>query len=396
MPEPDAMQSPSRFARLAPWIFWVLALLACLVPADLGLGDAGLSDLRSWNALGTLSGVALLVALFGLLPPRLAALAAVFTLCVMLLVRISFFGLVQFAGHGFTNEVFIHLEVESLRVAWNEYRPLFFLALGTLLVVLGMMLFHSRRLVLLARRSAAAVALLALTGVVAGRSGMPEWMLAESVYRWYSPKRLAMPEDELERWRDSGLIEVDLIKKGAFEARAPAQPRNLILLYIESGGLRVIDHPRYPDLMPTLSRLQREHALVPYVHASAYITIEVIVNSQCGTLFPFERESESMAGFDGVAEQLPCLGDVLARAGYRQSYLGGAESSFAGKGNFLRAHGYDTVKGLRHWMQQGLQQRRNHQHQGRLPPRHRPAPRGAGGSGVLNPALALPNLLHIP
>jgi len=57
-----------------------------------------------------------------------------------------------------------------------------------------------------------------------------------------------------------------------------------------------------------------------YFWTSSYITIEGLTNSQCGTLFPFPRGSESMAGGSGLAERLACLGDVLAAAGYHQVY----------------------------------------------------------------------------
>jgi hypothetical protein len=58
-----------------------------------------------------------------------------------------------------------------------------------------------------------------------------------------------------------------------------------------------------------------------------------------------------------MAENLPCLGDVLSQAGYRQTYLGGAGLRFAGKGSFLRAHGFDKVVGQEEWAALGLTQR---------------------------------------
>lgn len=47
----------------------------------------------------------------------------------------------------------------------------------------------------------------------------------------------------------------------------------------------------------------------------------------------------------GFLNRAVCLGDVLTQAGYRQVFLGGASSTFAGKGSFLRSHGYDEVNG---------------------------------------------------
>jgi len=90
------------------------------------------------------------------------------------------------------------------------------------------------------------------------------------------------------------------------------------------------------------------------VHASAFITIEGIANSQCGPLLPFQHDSDSMAAGDKVFARMTCLGDVLQRAGYQNVWLGGAEMGFAGKGAFLQAHGYSELYGLRHWQAQGL------------------------------------------
>src|SRR5690606_21256950 len=61
--------------------------------------------------------------------------------------------------------------------------------------------------------------------------------------------------------------------------------------------------------------------------------------------FQFARGSDSLLGYEGIAEELPCLGDVLARAGYRQTYLGGADLGFGAKGTFLSNHGYTKVLG---------------------------------------------------
>src|SRR5690606_23189858 len=113
----------------------------------------------------------------------------------------------------------------------------------------------------------------------------------------------------------------------------------------------------YPGLMPNLTRLVAEHGLVPHIHASSFVTMEGIVNTQCGTLYPFDGRSEAMAGFDNLLERMPCLGDVLHAAGYRQTFLGGADKSFAGKGRFLSVHGYDKVMGQGDWAAQGLNQR---------------------------------------
>ncbi len=357
--------APARAKPGSPRMRFLLALsgtalaLALFIPPHLALGNAAMPELRSAHLLGTTAAVLALLCLRSLLPKLPAAALATLGLTAMFTIRAVFWGLVEFSGMGFTDEVFIHWQPQSFLVAWGEYRAWCLVAAAGLLLVAGMAWLVAARLWRPSRRMALLLALPALGLLTICRQGLPEWMLIEAAQRWVSPKRLDMPESELQRWRDSGLVTVDLPGKSDIAASLPAQPRNLILLYIESGGVPVMESARHPGLMPNLRRLLREHALAPWLHASSFITIEGIVNSQCGTLFPFERGNETMAGFDGLAEELPCLGDVLAKAGYEQSYLGGADSNFASKGHFLRAHGYGTVKGYEHWIGLGMKARSN-------------------------------------
>lgn len=349
----------SQRTRLSLALSCTALALALFVPPHLALGHAQMRGLQPAHLLGTLAAVLTLVCLRSLLPKIPAVALAALGLTGMFVIRAVFWGLVEFSGMGFSDEVFIHWQPQSFLVAWNEYRAWCLVAAAGLLLVAGMAWLAVSRIRWPSRRVATALVLPLLATALAAHRGLPEWMLIDAAQRWISPKRLDMPESELKHWRDSGLVTVDLPGKSGIAASLPAQPRNLILLYIESGGVPPIETPRYPGLMPNLQRLLREHALAPWLHVSSFITIEGIVNSQCGTLFPFERGNETMAGFDGLAEEMPCLGDVLAKAGYRQHFLGGANSHFASKGPFLRAHGYDAVKGYEYWVEHGLAARHN-------------------------------------
>lgn len=48
-----------------------------------------------------------------------------------------------------------------------------------------------------------------------------------------------------------------------------------------------------------------------------------------------------------------CLSDLLAQRGYRNVFMGGAASSFAGKDKFLRQHHYHEIYGKDEWLQRG-------------------------------------------
>lgn len=354
------IRNPShQLLRRLPYLAALPALAMVLVwPVHVAFDDLGWAPIQAAQLMGSLALIAALALLPSLLPRPLAAVLLTLILATMLIIRLSFFGLVQFSGAGFSNEVFIHLEPKSFALAWEQYRILCLALLVMLagLPVLVWVLVVRQRLTI-RFRYALVLLLGCLTGVAMAHHALPEWMLAEKAHAWFTPKALDLPADEIQRWRESGLVELDLPTKSSVHASAAAPIKNLILIYLESLGQRVIEHPDYPDLMPNLARRLHSSGVLKDYFAAGYITIEGITNSQCGTLFPFDHNSESLAGFDGMAEQQPCLGDVLHRAGYTQSYLGGADTGFAGKGHFLSAHGYDRVLGFSEWSQMGLKSR---------------------------------------
>lgn len=278
-------------------------------------------------------------------------------LALLTIIRLMHLGVVDFSGSGYTVEFFVHLEWQSVKVAWQEYGRLIRrgLILAVLLLLPALLLaFRPPRL----SPGKAALALLAGAGaVVISREAMPEWDLFRAWRQWHAPVAVDVDESHLRQWRESGLVETELRPMHRLAATPSESPKNLILLYMESVGTVLTDHPGWPALMPELRRLLAEHAFVDYVHASSYITIEGITNTECGTLFPYARGNDSLASGDGLAERMVCLGDVLSEAGYRQIYMGGAPLGFAGKGAFLGTHGYDELYGLDEWRERGLNPR---------------------------------------
>lgn len=346
--------APGKRLRLGAWLVLGVLLLLSLVPPFMALGDLGLGFQRLPMLVESLVLLAALACLPALLPSRGTVIVVSLVFLGMLFVRLVYYGLVQFSGTGFSNELFIHLGGRSIVLAWQQYRVLFLLllaAMAALPLALWPLSCKCRHLPL---RFVLPFLALAAAGLAMSHRALPEWMLLEAGWNWYGPKRFGVSSAELAQWRSSGLVDLDLLPKELLQVEAATPPRNLILIYLESVGQAVVAHPAYPRLMPHLAQRMARHNLLPDFHAASFITIEGIVNSQCGTLFPFERNNDALAGFDRLAEHQACLGDVLARAGYAQTYLGGAESTFAGKGHFLAAHGYDRVLGFEHWQEQGL------------------------------------------
>lgn len=156
---------------------------------------------------------------------------------------------------------------------------------------------------------------------------------------------------------------------------APTHKRNLVLIYVES----LEDSYARPDLFGRnlLAPLQQatagaaSFARFEQTEGTGW-TMGGIVSSQCGVpLRPRTMQLRGGNGFwvddegrnvdgnrlhENAAGFLPgvtCLGDILAQAGYRNIFLGGANAEFAGKGLFLLTHGYHQVLDQQDWDHRG-------------------------------------------
>ncbi|WP_413529709.1 phosphatidylglycerol--membrane-oligosaccharide glycerophosphotransferase [Rahnella inusitata] len=122
---------------------------------------------------------------------------------------------------------------------------------------------------------------------------------------------------------------------------------NLVYIYGESLERTYFDENVFPGLTTELSRHKAQSTdftNTKQVPGTGY-TIAGMVASQCGIpLFaPFDgNASSALATF--YPENV-CLGDVLKGAGYTNYFYQGAELAFAGKGTFLKSHGFDHLYG---------------------------------------------------
>lgn len=337
--------------------FILLTGLVLWLPVDWALEALELHRVRRRHVLAVLAILLALVVMLGLIRQRWLWSVVLIGVVVAVMVRLTYFGLVHFSGAGFSDDFFNHLEWQSVQVTFKEYGSWLLLALVAMVALVGLgVLAHQRR----PKWSLwpAAVALgFSLLVLAATRAVLPEWQLIRAWQAWSEPLAMEISADRRRAFTRLNVLDTEVVPKRRVRATAAEQPKNLILVYLESVGVNLANREDWPGLMPNLEQLMAEHAWLDHMWTSSYTTIEGITNSQCGTLFSFRRGSDSLAEGDRLAEELPCLGDVLHRAGYHQVYMGGAGMGFAGKGNFLAAHGYDELLGLEHWREQGLSQR---------------------------------------
>lgn len=137
------------------------------------------------------------------------------------------------------------------------------------------------------------------------------------------------------------------------------KPKNLILIYVESLEQGYSSKAVFgSDLLAPLNGLQgSSFADYQQVPGTGW-TIAAIVATQCGV--PLER----MTIFDGNTQgqvmnsflkNATCLTDLLSARGYRNVFMGGASTNFAGKDKFLSQHHYHEVYGKDEWLKSGAQ-----------------------------------------
>ncbi|MEQ6917887.1 sulfatase-like hydrolase/transferase [Halomonas aquatica] len=129
----------------------------------------------------------------------------------------------------------------------------------------------------------------------------------------------------------------------------PPSPPNLLLLYLESLERTYADRERFGNAYAPLAALGEQAVVFEGIRQldNTGWTMAGMIASQCGTpLMPagllHDRQFEPLGK---VVPGIDCLGDLLADRGYALTYMGGASTSFAGKGVFYRDHGFDRVLG---------------------------------------------------
>lgn len=139
---------------------------------------------------------------------------------------------------------------------------------------------------------------------------------------------------------------------------APTNKKNLILIYLESIENSYSDTKIFEkDLLKPLnieSKTSFSFKNYTQTYGSEW-TIGSFVSTQCGIpLKPIIFDHNHIG--QNINSYLPgvtCLGDILKLHGYKNIYMGGASSSFAGKGKFLSQHGYEEIYGKNEWINLG-------------------------------------------
>lgn len=138
---------------------------------------------------------------------------------------------------------------------------------------------------------------------------------------------------------------------------------NVVVIYLESGE-ETLEDPAVTEVNPyeRLNEATADFGSIDELtqYAGGGWTMAGLVSTQCG--LPLKGIVAASRGeiiddlSGGLKSYLPgasCVGDVLAEAGYRNVFMGGANAAFAAKGLFLSDHGYGAELDLLHWRELG-------------------------------------------
>lgn len=275
----------------------------------------------------------ILLALYGLVAPRhrgqVFVLAAVLGLAGLLSLAHALAD--HFTGEGITYAVLAHLQYGLQRGELGVMRfPALLAVVGAAVAAYLGWLWGALYLVCGQRRRAPS-ALIGWVIVLGALLLLPLHPAAlELRTLWMESSMRDVPLDQDMRWTASP------------ELAGP--PRPMVYLYLESYERGFLDEQLFPGVAPQLRALEQEGLAIHGIATAPFMnwTMGGMVASQCGMVMTPLADT----GADGYRPGVHCLGDVMHDAGYRLSYIGGADLQFSGKGRFYRTHGFDTVIGV--------------------------------------------------
>ena len=173
-------------------------------------------------------------------------------------------------------------------------------------------------------------------------------LFASPVGSFVSAYRASLPASETYAEAVAELAKqgVDFTTRFSPERIGDDPPKNLLFVFLESFETNYLDDSIYPGLSPNLRAISQSS-----LHASNLapkwftgFTVAGMFSALCG--IPFAHQGQANNAMHTLSiEHLPCLGTVLARLGYRQSFIQGSDIAFSGLASLYAQMSYDEILG---------------------------------------------------
>lgn len=156
----------------------------------------------------------------------------------------------------------------------------------------------------------------------------------QDAYVIYKEYRIIQGDDILGKYLSDTESEVKTIK-----------PKNFVYIYLESLDQIFFDEEKFPKLLPNLKATLAQGKKINGIYQAPMTgwTMAGIVSTQCG--LPLSRMATANTYSTEQQKRTTCVGDILSKNNYYLSFMGGADVTFAGKGDFFLQHGFNEVLG---------------------------------------------------
>lgn len=146
----------------------------------------------------------------------------------------------------------------------------------------------------------------------------------------------------------STLYEEEYVTPSQEEISLPEQPRNLILIFLESFEQNYSQSRYYEkNLIPHLTALQTEdnHIKNHQTLSGTNYSIAALVSAHCGIPLRYRKEREIWEN-QYFLPQVTCFPEILQQKGYQTKIIKAADINFTQAGLFALSHGYKEALGV--------------------------------------------------
>lgn len=147
------------------------------------------------------------------------------------------------------------------------------------------------------------------------------------------------------------IYEDNYVSPDEIKIKFPEKKNNLVVIYVESmestfaskdtGGLKDINYiPELTELALNNVNFSKSDKLGGAIQCNgADMTISAIVASNTGVNYKLPIEKNTAEQYETIFPGLYSMGEILEKNGYKNYYMCGSDSAFAGKKMFLETHG---------------------------------------------------------
>lgn len=272
---------------------------------------------------------------FALAPSRITKIIIYNILAATLfIIEAAFFFSYFLQNAGFNETFFYHFSLDLFYAGFNEYLLIIFLIIICMVVFLTSASHYLAKKSLSRSRWRFSALILLLLGLFISPPAKALILYVENL--------------SVENANDD-LFEnfPELLGSKVIVDYSKSEKPNIVLIYAESLEQNYFDETLFPGLLTNLKKIKSES--IDFTNVSQGVgaewTIGGMVASQCAypLAIPFNVDGNDLGIFDNFLPKATCIGDFLKKDGYHLTFIGTADARFAGKGDFLRSHGYNEI-----------------------------------------------------